>query len=171
MARKNKGGRPPRHEGERLTKHRTFRCRGGLDEQLEEEARTTGRSVSETIERMLMEVFAHRQMFDHWFGGDADEILRLIRTAMMLEMVVPPPGVAPGSEGAENFRVAVNAIIAAFKKLPLELPPPEKRIEGLRTAKRLLLRSSKKGELPPEIIEAPDWDDVSPPSGEGDDSR
>src|SRR5215475_4565934 len=105
MARKNKGGRPPRHEGERLTKHRTFRCRGGLDEELEEEARTTGRSVSETIEHMLGEVFANRRMFDHWFGGDADEILRLIRTAVMLEMVVPPPGVEQGSEGAENFRV------------------------------------------------------------------
>jgi predicted HicB family RNase H-like nuclease len=50
-------GRPPRHKGERLSKNRTFRVRGGLDEQLRAAADASGRSVSEEIEYRLQESF------------------------------------------------------------------------------------------------------------------
>jgi hypothetical protein len=64
---------------------------------------------------------------------------------------------------AENFRVAMNAIIAVLTGLPLELPAPEKRAEGLETAKQFLLRSSKRGNIPAEIMSShwdptADWD-------------
>jgi hypothetical protein len=152
MARKkSKLGRPPRHAGEILSKNRTFRCRGKLDEMLEEEAARTGRSVSESIERMLEDAFFQRRLNANILGsGVADEILRLIRVAMVVE------GIAGDWSGdpvkAENLRVAVNAIVAALTRLPLELPPPERRTEGMRTARELLLHSSKKRELPPEIM-------------------
>jgi hypothetical protein len=55
MARKKKPrmGRPPRHEGERLSKMRTFRIRPHLDELLQTAATKAGRSVSEEIEYRL----------------------------------------------------------------------------------------------------------------------
>ena len=63
MARKrpSKLGRPPKHEGERLSKNRTFRVRGTLDEQLVAAAKDTGRSVSEEIERRLEESFQRQE--------------------------------------------------------------------------------------------------------------
>jgi hypothetical protein len=63
MARKkqSKLGRPPKHEGERLSKNRTFRVRGTLDEQLEAAARDAKRSVSEEIERRLEESFRREE--------------------------------------------------------------------------------------------------------------
>jgi hypothetical protein len=50
-------GRPPRHPGERLSKNRTFRVRGGLDEKLQAAAAASGRSVSEEIEFRLDQSF------------------------------------------------------------------------------------------------------------------
>jgi len=50
---KSKMGRPPRHEGERLSKSRTFRVRPHLDELLMTAAAKAGRSVSEEIEYRL----------------------------------------------------------------------------------------------------------------------
>lgn len=50
-------GRPPRHQGERLSKNRTFRVRGGLDEKLQAAAAVSGRSVSEEIEFRLDQSF------------------------------------------------------------------------------------------------------------------
>jgi hypothetical protein len=46
-------GRPPRHAGERLSKNRTFRVRGELDDRLQTSANKSGRSVSEEIEYRL----------------------------------------------------------------------------------------------------------------------
>src|SRR5262249_28051441 len=165
MARKNKGGRPARHKGERLSKHRTFRVRGRLDEMLEEEAAKSGRSVSETIERMLEDAFFQRRLIANILGSNvADEILRLIRGAMVVE------GVAGDWSGdpvkADNMRVAVNAITAVLTRRPLELPPEEKRTKGLQTAKVLLLGSSVRPEdLPQEImfseLEGLDWGEAS----------
>ena len=160
MARKNKGGRPARHKGERLSKHRTFRVRGRLDEMLEKEAAETGRSVSETIERLLEDTFFQRRLISNILGSYvADEILRLIRAAMVIEGVAGDGSGEPAR--ADNMRVAVNAITAVLTGRPLELPPPEQRVEGLRTAKGLLLSSSKRRELPPEImfsdLEELDW--------------
>jgi len=54
MARKKaKMGRPLKHEGERLSKSRTFRVRPHLDELLQGAAAQAGRSVSEEIEYRL----------------------------------------------------------------------------------------------------------------------
>jgi hypothetical protein len=52
-----KGGRPPKRKGERLSKNRTFRVRGLLDEQLIAAAAESGRSVSEEIEYRLERSF------------------------------------------------------------------------------------------------------------------
>lgn len=52
-----KVGRPPRHKGERLSKNRTFRVRGGLDARLQRAAAKAGRSVSEEIEWRLEQSF------------------------------------------------------------------------------------------------------------------
>jgi hypothetical protein len=51
------GGRPPRHEGERLNKNRTFRIRDELDRKLQEAAAQSKRSVSEEIEYRLERSF------------------------------------------------------------------------------------------------------------------
>jgi hypothetical protein len=151
MAKKNKGGRPARHKGEKLSKHRTFRVRDRLDEMLEEAAAKSGRSVSEQIERMLEDYFFQARLNANFLGTElGDELLRILRVVMVVE------GIAPGWDGdpgkAENFRTAANAIIAAFLKLPMALPAPDKQAEGLLAAKDMLLRSSKRGELPPEIM-------------------
>jgi hypothetical protein len=60
MARKKatKAGRPPKREGERLSKNRTFRVRGALDSQLQAAAEENERSVSEEIEYRLAQSFA-----------------------------------------------------------------------------------------------------------------
>ncbi len=62
MAKKTKKtGRPTRHPGQRLSKNRTFRIRGDLDEKLERAAKESERSVSEEIEQRLAETF-HDQL-------------------------------------------------------------------------------------------------------------
>jgi hypothetical protein len=82
-AKKNLGGRPPRHPGERLTKSRTFRVRGGLDEYLQAAAAASGRSVSEEIEFQL-ELSRERteRLIEEW-GPDvfsiADRAARSLR--------------------------------------------------------------------------------------------
>jgi hypothetical protein len=53
MVRKPKAGRPPRHAGERLVKNRTFRVWGSLDDQLQETAEQSRRTVSAEIEFRL----------------------------------------------------------------------------------------------------------------------
>jgi hypothetical protein len=64
MARKKKTrtGRPPRHEGEQLSKNRTFRVRGDLDEKLIAASEKSGRSVSEEIERRLEMSFREEEI-------------------------------------------------------------------------------------------------------------
>jgi len=66
MARKkqSKIGRPPKRRGERLSKNRTFRVRGTLDEQLAAAAQEAGRSVSEEIEHRLEESFRRDERAD-----------------------------------------------------------------------------------------------------------
>jgi hypothetical protein len=54
---KSTGGRPPRHADERLSKNRTFRVRDQLDQQLQDAADASGRSVSEEIELRLAKSF------------------------------------------------------------------------------------------------------------------
>jgi hypothetical protein len=153
MARKNKGGRPARHAGERLTKHRTFRVRGSLDEKLEEAAARAGRSVSEQIERMLEDYFFQARLNANILGSDVGaDILRTLRAAMVLEGVTPDWDGDPAK--AERFRTVANAVIVAFLKLPtVDLPPREQREQDMRIAKELLLRYSPRHvELPAEIM-------------------
>jgi hypothetical protein len=147
MARKkSQGGRPPRHAGEILRKNRTFRIRARLDDLLEAAANKAGRSVSEEIEYRLELSFYEARMAQAHLGSDVGaELLRIFYSAMVLEGI--HPDWTGDRDRAENFRVAMNAIIGVFTGLRLELPPPEKRLEGLQTAKHFLLRSSKEKEL------------------------
>jgi hypothetical protein len=151
VTRQKKVGRPPRRQGEILSKNRTFRVRGDLDKKLQDAAAKGGRSVSETIERVLEDWFFQERLNAGILGSDAaSEILRLIRAAMVVE------GLRPDWSGdpvrAENFRVVSNAIIAVITGLPLDLPPPDKRAEALQTAKTLLLSSPVRRKLPNEIM-------------------
>jgi hypothetical protein len=82
-AKKNVGGRPPRHPGERLSKSRTFRVRGGLDEYLQAAAAASGRSVSEEIEFQLELGRARKNALIEEWGPDvfaiADRAARALR--------------------------------------------------------------------------------------------
>lgn len=138
-----KAGRPARHEGERLAKNRTFRVRGRLDKMLQKAAGKAGRSVSEEIEFRLERSFYDDRMSAELLGGEGGELLRMIRAAMVLG------GIDEGPGRAETVRTAVNAIIAAAKGLPLELPAAEGRREGHRFAADLLLAARQP--LPPEL--------------------
>jgi hypothetical protein len=165
MARKkSRGGRPPRHAGEILRKNRTFRIRARLDELLEQAAGRAGRSTSEEIEHRLERSFHDDRVAQAHFGSDVGaELLRTFYSVMVFEGV--HPDWSGDRDRAENFRVAMNAVIAVLTGLPLELPPPQERWEGLQTAKQYLLRSSKRRELPREImfsdLEPPDWGEAS----------
>jgi hypothetical protein len=151
MARRPKRGRPPRHKGEVLRKNRTFRIRARLDQLLEEAAAKAGRSTSEEIEHRLEVSFLDERRNADMLGSDVGaEILRAARALMVFEAVGRDWDGNPAK--AENLRTALNAVIAVLTGLPLELPPSEKRVEGLQAAKALLLRSSKKGDLPKEIM-------------------
>jgi hypothetical protein len=146
MARKPKRGRPPRHKGEVLRKNRTFRIRARLDELLEEAAAKAGRSASEEIEHRLELSFQEDRAALARTGSDVGaELLRIFYSVMVLE------GVHPDWTGdpirAENFRIAMNGIIAGLLGLPFELPTPEKWAEGVETAKQYLRRSSKRAEI------------------------
>ena len=61
-------GRPPRHQGERLRKNRTFRVREALDDKLLASAAASGRSVSEEIEFRLEQSYDDRRL-----GADTAE--------------------------------------------------------------------------------------------------
>lgn len=146
MPRKPKRGRPPRHKGEVLRKNRTFRIRARLDELLEEAAAKAGRSTSEEIEHRLELSFWEDRAAHARTGSDVGaELLRMFYSAMVLEGVHPDWSGDPVR--AENFRVAMNGIIAGLLGLPFELPSPEKWAEGVETAKQYLLRSSKRAEI------------------------
>ena len=90
MARKkqSKIGRPPKRKGERLSKNRTFRVRGTLDEQLEAAAQDAGHSVSEEIERRLEASFQREER--------AEQILETIhRTLKVLGISTDPATWSP----------------------------------------------------------------------------
>jgi|SRR5262245_52384623 len=154
MARKKKGGRPLKHSGEGaefemlglgrapLSKTRSFRVRPGLDKLLQAEATKASRTVSQEIEHRLERSFHDDRINHARTGSDVGaELLRMFYSVMVLEGV--HPDWTGDRDRAENFRIAMNAIIAVMTGLPLELPAPEKRVEGLQTAKQYLLRSTK----------------------------
>jgi len=168
VARKKKGGRPLTHSGEGvefemlrlgrapLSKTLSFRVRPRLAELLQESAAKASRTVSQEIEHRLERSFHDDRIAQAHFGTDVGaELLRMFYSAMIVEGV--HPDWTGDRDRAENFRVAMNAIIAVLTGLPLELPPLEKRPEGLETAKQFLLRSSKRGNIPAEIMSS-NWD-------------
>jgi hypothetical protein len=173
--RKKKGGRPLKHSGEGaeyemipelgrapLSRPRSFRVRPGLDRLLQAAAGEASRTVSQEIEHRLERSFHDDRVARAHFGNDVGaELLRMFYSVMVFE------GVHPDWSGdpirAEHFRTAMNGVIAGLLGLPLELPPPEKRVEGLETAKQFLLRSSKRRNIPKEIMSShwdptADWD-------------
>lgn len=76
----SKGGRPPKRKGERLSKNRTFRVRGNLDEWLIHAANESGRSVSEEIEYRLDQTFQVDDMVADYTGNE-DSPGRRVRLA------------------------------------------------------------------------------------------
>jgi hypothetical protein len=174
MARKKKGGRPLKHSGAGaefemlglgrapLSKTLSFRVRPRLAELLQKSAAQASRTVSQEIEHRLERAFHDDRIAQAHFGTDVGaELLRFFYSAMVLEGV--HPDWTGDRDRAENFRVAMNGIIAGLLGLPLELPAPEKRAEGLETAKQYLLRSSKRADIPVEIMSShwdptADWD-------------
>jgi hypothetical protein len=148
MTRKKRAGRPRLHAGQRLSKTRTFRLLGQLDKQLQEAATVAGRSVSEEIAYRLHRSFYDDQMSARFLGSNiAGELLRLIRAAMAIEGI---PGEDWGDDPAraESLRTAINVMVAVLANLPVELPSPERRLEGNRTAAHLLASSSMRQKLP-----------------------
>jgi hypothetical protein len=114
---KSKAGRPPKYEGERLRRVRTFRVRGSLDANLIKYADHSGRTVSEEIEYLLERAIDENGVR----GTDTGKVIRMIQLAMQNES-------ADGTEWssdpikAETVRTAVNIIIAAFANLPVAPP-------------------------------------------------
>jgi len=158
VARKKKTGRPLKHSGEGaefemlglgrapLSKTRSFRVRPGLDKLLQAEATKASRTVSQEIEHRLERSFQDDRIGKAHFGSDVGaELLRMFYSAMVLE------GVHPDWTGdpvrAENFRIAMNGVIAGLLGLPFELPLPQKWTEGVETARQYLRRSSKRPEI------------------------
>src|SRR6516165_845929 len=86
MARKKPRGpgRPPRREGERLSKNRTFRVRGALDALLQAAANEAGHSISEEIEHRLEASF-HGEHIVNMLTGGGNNALGAISRVMQLE--------------------------------------------------------------------------------------
>jgi hypothetical protein len=178
VARKKKGGRPLKHSGEGvkfemlrigrapLSKTLSFRVRPRLAELLQKSAAQASRTVSQEIEHRLERGFHDDRIAQAHFGTDVGaELLRIFYSVMVLEGIHPDWTEDPVK--AENFRVAMNGIIAGLLRLPFELPMPEKWAEGLETAKQFLRRSSRPAEITfahwdPTADWDPTWDKLSP---------
>jgi hypothetical protein len=146
-------GRPPRHEGVRLSKNRTFRIRDDLDGTLETAARLSGRSVSEEIEYRLDRSFLGP---GNLTPSKHEDAVRLVNLAMAegygRYWTEPPvifrdPKMAHADREfetnrqieAENVRTALNIIIAAVAKLPAQpRPAAEWPLDGAERAYDLL---------------------------------
>jgi hypothetical protein len=119
--RKPPRGRPPRHQGERLSKNRTFRVRGGLDEKLQAAAAASGRSVSEEIEFRLDQSFDRDAFIGLVLGGDENaKVLQSMAMAMKLES--RNGHWLKDVNTADTVRKAVNFIITQFARRD-SLPP------------------------------------------------
>jgi len=161
---KKKGGRPPRYPGERLSPTRSFRVRPALDQKIQESSAAAGRSASEEIERRLEDSYFRDRLDEAFLGTDVGaDILRTLRAVMVLEGVTPDWDGNPAK--AERFRTVANAVIVAFLKLPtVDLPPPEKRQEDMRTAKELLLRFSPRHVVLPAEVMFSDLEELEQPA-------
>jgi hypothetical protein len=106
---KKKLGRPPKHQGERLTKNRTFRVRGRLDNYLKRNAEEAGRSVSEEIEARLERSF-HMDGLLETFAGDAAPIVNALATTVAFTYLQD----LDRHDRYQVMQVATGYIIAAF---------------------------------------------------------
>jgi hypothetical protein len=114
-------GRPPRYPGERLSKNRTFRVRGGLDEKLQAAAAASGRSVSEEIEFRLDQSFDRDAFIGPVLGGDENaKVLQSIATVMKLES--HNGHWLKDVKTSDTVRRAVNFVIGQFAE-PYQPPP------------------------------------------------
>lgn len=106
-------GRPPRHQGERLIKNRTFRVRGDLDEKLQAAAAASGRSVSEEIEFRLEQSF------------DRDALLELVRSSEQTSKTLQ--GVEEALEGIKALHAATDSLRSTLSdaRPPTSLRPNE----------------------------------------------
>jgi len=78
-------GRPPKRPDARLAKNRTFRVRGDLDAKLQSAAQTSGRSVSEEIERRVEASFEWdqaRQTAREWLEESREVLKRGFEAAL-----------------------------------------------------------------------------------------
>jgi hypothetical protein len=129
-----KMGRPPKHEGERLSKSRTFRVRDALDNGLRIAAKRSGRSVSEEIESRLERSFGTDGLLDMALGENIADLIQ------MIFMAVARSGIRTGSKHSyEVLQAAIFYIIAAFAR-QLVPRPPRNEVEkyGARIAKEVL---------------------------------
>jgi len=130
MARKkSKMGRPPRHEGERLSKSRTFRVRPHLDGSLQKAAAEAGRSVSEEIEHRLDQSFQRAHEADliadalrAAHGGRTGDLLSAIATVVWLIERRTGKKWNEDRDTAFDVREAVEAVAEALV-IPRSLTP------------------------------------------------
>lgn len=129
-----KMGRPPKREGERLSKSRTFRVRGTLDNALQIAAERSGRSVSEEIEFRLERSFGNDGLLDMALGENVADLIQ------MIFMAVARSGIRTGSKHSyEVLQAAIFYIIAAFARQLVSHPPRnEVETDGARIAKDIL---------------------------------
>jgi len=127
-------GRPPKREGERLSKSRTFRVRGTLDNALRVEAERSGRSVSEEIEFRLERSFGNDGLLDMALGENVADLIQ------MIFMAVARSGIRTGSKHSyEVLQAAIFYIIAAFARQLMPRPPRfEAEKDGARIAGDIL---------------------------------
>jgi len=162
-AAKKKLGRPPKHKGERLSKNRTFRVRGMLDNYLKWNAEEAGRSVSEEIEARLERSFYTDGLLTT-FVGDAAPLVNALSTAVAFSMLLEN---TTRKDCYQILQVAAGYIIAAFgssrnattdftPKVSEMLWPPREtadryEVEGLKLAFRVL--NNLGSEMPAEQVE------------------
>ena len=129
-----KMGRPPKREGERLSKSRTFRVRGTLDNALRVAAERSGRSVSEEIEFRLERSFGNDGLLDLALGENIADLIQ------MIFMAVARSGIRTGSKHSyEVLQAAIFYIIATFARQLVPRPPRnEVEKEGARIARDVL---------------------------------
>jgi hypothetical protein len=114
---KNKGGRPPKHQEGRLSKNRTFRVRGSLDEYLSRAAAEAGRSVSEEIEARLGRSFYLDDVLSTAVGTRAQLIKALAAAVTAAERTVSwhdYEGKAPTLDAYALLKAAASSLIDAF---------------------------------------------------------
>jgi hypothetical protein len=157
MARKKsqegpKRGRPPRHKDRPLAKIRGFRLLGDLDQQLQDAAAKSKRSISQECEYRLSRSFYDDALAAGYLGDDVSaDVIRMLRLVMAIESLRGPWSKDPIS--AQNVRAAADTIIAILAGLP---PDPSKGTSlhwGIALSSILMFARSTawQAAMPPEL--------------------